>query len=69
VLKTEGLTQKYMLRTYDENILAPLVSLFGCFDIHESSANGEVAVLLRHSSGEIPSEVLTTMLLMVADRL
>ena len=26
VLKTEGLTQKYIFRTYDENILAPLVS-------------------------------------------
>ena len=26
VLKTEGLTQKYIFRTFDENILAPLVS-------------------------------------------
>jgi hypothetical protein len=25
VLKEQGLTQKYQLRTYDENILAPLV--------------------------------------------
>lgn len=25
VLKEKGLTQKYQLRTYDENILAPLV--------------------------------------------
>lgn len=26
VLREQGLTQKYQLRTYDENILAPLVS-------------------------------------------
>ena len=26
VLRSKGLTQKFMLRTYDENILAPLVS-------------------------------------------
>ncbi|WWC90112.1 uncharacterized protein L201_005045 [Kwoniella dendrophila CBS 6074] len=41
VLKTEGLTQKYVFRTYDENILAPLIFFdTRLIDFKEKKGNG-----------------------------
>nr|XP_031862869.1 uncharacterized protein CI109_001881 [Kwoniella shandongensis]KAA5529941.1 hypothetical protein CI109_001881 [Kwoniella shandongensis] len=41
LLKTEGLTQKYVFRTYDENILAPLIFFdTRLIDFEEKKGNG-----------------------------
>ncbi|KAL7422269.1 Actin-like protein arp8 [Cryptotrichosporon argae] len=58
VLRTEGLTQKYALRTYDENILAPLC-LFDTRMIDSEEKNGDGQIKLWDSAGNV-DDMLST---------
>ncbi|KAK8869874.1 hypothetical protein IAR55_000442 [Kwoniella newhampshirensis] len=57
LLKTEGLTQKYVFRTYDENILAPLIFFdTRLIDYEEKKGNGSFR-FWNTSDDEVSDEI------------